>query len=80
MVDQMAKGRHRRADRQLTRVVALDIDPRHGGDESLAQWEVLNGTLPFTKTTLTGGGGRHLLFRHPPGETIKWVPGSSDRA
>src|SRR5262249_45039977 len=46
-------------------LVALDIDPRHGGDETLAQLERENGPLPPTPRFLTGGGGEHILFRHP---------------
>jgi hypothetical protein len=39
--------------------VALDVDPRHGGDESLRDL----GPLPDTVTALTGGGGQHLIFK-----------------
>lgn len=49
-------------------IVALDIDPRHGGDESLAELEREHGPLPPTVEACTGGGGRHLLFRHPGGD------------
>lgn len=45
--------------------VVLDIDPRHGGDESLAALEAEHGELPETVEALTGGGGRHLVFRWP---------------
>jgi putative DNA primase/helicase len=48
-------------------IVALDIDPRHDGDESLAALERQHGTLPPTWRFLTGGGGEHILFRHPGG-------------
>lgn len=51
-------------------VVLLDVDPRHNGDETLAELERIHGRLPATVETLTGGGGRHLLFRHP-GFSIK---------
>lgn len=46
-------------------VVALDIDPRAGGDESLHRLQREHGGLPETVEVLTGGGGRHLWFRHP---------------
>jgi len=39
--------------------VAVDIDPRNGGDESLYDL----GPLPETVTALTGGGGQHLLYK-----------------
>lgn len=44
---------------------AIDIDPRHGGNESFD--DLTNGysELPHTVEALTGGGGRHLLFEHP---------------
>ncbi|QOF73632.1 bifunctional DNA primase/polymerase [Aminobacter sp. SR38] len=46
-------------------IVALDIDPRHDGHETLAALEDRHGTLPLTWRFLTGGGGEHILFRHP---------------
>jgi hypothetical protein len=48
---------------------ALDIDPRHGGDERLADLEVQHGPLPATIRAITGGGGNHVLFRHRSGMT-----------
>ncbi|MGE0650799.1 MAG: bifunctional DNA primase/polymerase [Alphaproteobacteria bacterium] len=48
-------------------IVVLDIDPRHGGDEALAALEAQHGPLPLTWRFLTGGGGEHVLFRHPGG-------------
>ena len=44
---------------------ALDIDPRHGGDTTLAGWEQAHGRLPDTPVSLTGGGGVHYMFRPP---------------
>lgn len=46
-------------------VFALDVDPRHGGDKSIADLESKHGPLPPTWRFLTGGGGEHILFRHP---------------
>ena len=40
-------------------LLVVDVDPRHGGDASLAD---LPG-LPATREGLTGGAGRHLWFR-----------------
>ena len=45
----------------------LDIDPRNGGDQSLAKLERQHGTLPETVEAFTGGGGRHFFFMHPGG-------------
>ena len=39
-------------------LLAIDIDPRKGGDESLAAL----GDLPDTVISLTGGGGCHLIY------------------
>jgi hypothetical protein len=47
------------------RLVVLDIDPRHGGDESLAILERERGKLPQTWRVLTGGGGEHIVFAAP---------------
>jgi hypothetical protein len=48
---------------------ALDIDPRHGGDVSLAVLVAQYGPLPTTVRAFTGGGGSHILFRHRSGIT-----------
>ena len=48
-------------------VIVLDVDPRHGGDESLADAEAMYGPLPRTPQVLTGGGGTHFDFAHPGG-------------
>ena len=42
--------------------VALDVDPRHGGDLELSR---RHWSIPDTPTSLTGGGGAHYLFQHP---------------
>jgi hypothetical protein len=44
----------------------LDVDPRHGGDETLAALEAEHGPLPLTPRQLTGGGGVHYLFAANP--------------
>ena len=41
----------------------LDVDPRNGGDDSLAELESAHGPLPETTEAVTGGGGRHVLFK-----------------
>jgi putative DNA primase/helicase len=46
-------------------IVALDVDPRHEGHTSLAALERRFGELPRTWRFLTGGGGEHIVFRHP---------------
>lgn len=46
-------------------LVVLDVDAGRGGGESVEVWTRSNGPLPATVEALTGGGGRHLYFRHP---------------
>lgn len=48
-------------------LLVLDIDPRHGGDDSLVALEHAHQPLPPTVRAETGGGGTHLLFTHPGG-------------
>ena len=47
--------------------MVLDVDPRHGGDASLAALQDTHGPLPSTLATYSGrgDGGRHLFFRKP---------------
>lgn len=46
-------------------LVVLDVDPQHGGDDSLAGLAAEHGPLPRTVEARTGGGGRHCYFAHP---------------
>lgn len=48
-------------------LVVLDVDPAHGGGQSLACLELDHGSLPRTVEAVSGGGGRHLYFAHPGG-------------
>lgn len=50
----------------------LDIDPEHGGDDTLADLEHTHGPLADTIETITGSGGRHILFTWPG-----WNPGTN---
>jgi hypothetical protein len=51
------------------RLIVLDIDPRHGGDESFRALE-REHEIPPTWRALTGGGGEHVLFACPDGVEI----------
>ena len=51
-------------------LLVLDVDEKPGkmsGSEALASLEGWHGRLPPTLTNLTGGGGRQVFFRLPPG-------------
>lgn len=49
-------------------LLVLDLDTRHGGDETFRQLESKLGPLPHdTPCVKTGGGGRHFYVRHEPG-------------
>jgi hypothetical protein len=46
-------------------MVALDIDPRHDGQNSLLKLVQAHGALPDTVVAVTGSGGNHVLFAYP---------------
>ncbi len=52
---------------QASGFIAVDIDPRHGGHDSMDELVRQYGELPETVEALTGGGGRHILFKNPGG-------------
>lgn len=54
---------------EISNLIVLDIDPKHGGDVALEQLEQRFGPLAPTVEAFTGGGGRHLYFAHPTGLT-----------
>lgn len=51
--------------------VVLDVDPKAGGDDTLAALEAAHGPLPETPRVLTGGGGTHYYFARPAGLHVK---------
>src|SRR5262245_24496348 len=50
---------------------ALDVDPRNGGDKTLAALLAEHGDLPRTQKQRTGGGGDHHIFEWPDNFTGK---------
>ncbi len=50
---------------EISNLIVLDVDPKHGGDDSLAELERRHEPFPATVEARTGGGGRHLYFAHP---------------
>lgn len=55
-----------------SKIVVLDVDPRHGGDKALADLEKKYGPLPVTVECHTGGGGRHFYFQCPTVPKSGW--------
>lgn len=51
----------------ISGLVVIDVDPKHGGRESLAALQAKHAALPVTVEAITGGGGRHYYFAHPGG-------------
>jgi len=47
--------------------LAVDVDPRNGGDSTVQDWIRRYGRWPDTAEAVTGGGGRHIVFRHVDG-------------
>lgn len=45
----------------------VDVDPRHGGDRTIAELQERNGRLPSTVLVRTGGGGIQVYFSCLPG-------------
>ena len=52
-----------------TKLIVLDIDPRHDGDGSLAALE-RDHEFPSTWRVMTGGGGEHIIFACPEGISV----------
>lgn len=58
---------------EVSNVIVLDIDPRHGGDKTIKGKEI-----PDTWTVKTGGGGLHYYFKYPNlGKKIKNFTGEN---
>lgn len=65
------------AVRTGNRFLVIDVDPRHGGYESLAALEVELGVLPRNMVVRTGGGGRHIYLSVPSGVRLASPKGGS---
>jgi hypothetical protein len=46
-------------------LIAVDIDPRNAGNDSLDELFAKHGRFPDTAEQMTGGGGRHYVFKAP---------------
>ncbi len=60
---------------QRSGIVAVAVDPRHGGDETLAALEREHGAELESVEAVTGGGGRHIVFACPAGGCPTRYPG-----
>jgi hypothetical protein len=61
---------------RMGRFMALDVDPRNGGDHTLVRLQNEHRPLPNTRRVKTGGGGWHIIFRRPDVELVgKLGPG-----
>lgn len=52
-------------------LLVLDCDPRNGGPADRSELVERCGPIPDTAEAITGGGGRHLFFRHRGGAVPK---------
>ena len=50
---------------EISNLIVIDVDPKHGGDDSIERLQQRFDPLPPTVESETGGGGRHLYFAHP---------------
>lgn len=53
---------------EVSDILVLDIDPKHGGDDSLRELTAKHGELPETPQVITGSLGMHAYFRWPVGD------------
>lgn len=46
-------------------IVVIDVDEGEGksGEASIGKWQSINGKLPDTITSITGKGGRHIIYK-----------------
>ena len=59
----------------ISKLAVLDVDPRHGGVDSLNALIAEGDQLPLTPTVRTGSGGVHFYFLLPPGLVVATRPG-----
>lgn len=52
---------------QPSGLIAVDIDPKNGGDKSLREFEAKHGPLVTEIVQATGSGGEHRIFLAPEG-------------
>jgi hypothetical protein len=55
----------------MSGLVVVDIDVQHGGFDTWAELRRVNSIDDATVTSLTGGGGQHLIYRMPEGADVR---------
>jgi hypothetical protein len=60
-------------------LLVLDVDPRHGGYESLVALEEAADILPHTWCVITGSDGRHIYMALPNGANVSNSAGKLGR-
>jgi putative DNA primase/helicase len=72
---------------RISDIVAIDIDAGKGGYAAIDEYELARreGPLPKTLIAITGGGGRHFLFKYPVdgqpiGNRVNWLTGVDVRS
>lgn len=55
----------------ISKLLVLDIDPRHDGDNSINELSADGFKMPSTPMVMTGGSGWHYYFELPDGVIIK---------
>lgn len=53
-----------------SRLLVIDVDPRHGGNKSLGELEAHHGAFE-SLCVLTGGGGSHIYLQHPKDTIVR---------
>jgi len=56
---------------EISQLVVVDSDPRHGGDDTLVRLQRRHGPLLDTLEAVTATGGGHRFFKYPVGVVLR---------
>ena len=59
---------------RISGIFVIDVDPKNGGDQSLAKLEAELGPLPRDYVVETSNGGLHFYYAYPDNEEINCKP------